>query len=64
MKTLVDQQLREEVELFRLRFTCPECAYYDDVAAECSHGYPTAPHRLAPPRDSLELVFCKEFELR
>ncbi len=64
MKTLVDDQLREEAARFRLRFTCADCAYYDEAASQCSHGYPHEPHCLTALAEMHELLFCKEFELR
>jgi hypothetical protein len=60
MRTPVDDRLRKEAEVFRLRHTCDDCSHLFD--GQCAHGYPTTPHRL-PIAQSTEIVFCKEFEL-
>ncbi len=60
MRTPVDERLRDEAELFRLRHTCDDCVHFSET--RCVHGYPTAPHRL-PIAHSSEILFCKEFEL-
>ena len=60
MKTVVDPTLREEAERFELRFRCEDCVHFD--GENCSHGYPTEPHR----QSLLEpfVFFCKEHEIR
>ena len=60
MRTLVDDRLRREAEVFRLRHTCDDCIHFDGAA--CSHGYPTEPHRV-PLATAREVLFCKELEL-
>jgi hypothetical protein len=61
MKTRVDERLCAEVVRFRLKFTCPDCAYFDDVTERCSEGYPAEEH-LSGDLDRAELIFCKLFE--
>ena len=63
MITRVDPELVEQSRKFRLCFRCDECANFDVDRAECSHGYPTEPHRVADLSRVAELLFCKEFEL-
>lgn len=63
MITRVDPELVEQSRRFRLCFTCDACQHFDADSAECSHGYPTAPHRVADLEGVSELLFCKEFEL-
>lgn len=62
MRTPVDATLRDEAARFALRFRCDDCAYFAPELATCSHGFPTAEHRL--PLAAEEVVFCKEFELQ
>ena len=57
---VVDERLLREATEFRFRHTCDDCVYFDGAA--CTHGYPTAVHRL-PLAASSEVVFCKELEL-
>lgn len=53
---------------YALRFCCEECAYF--VAEHCAHFWPTEDHRRArydqttSAQGELDVVFCKEFELR
>jgi hypothetical protein len=65
MITRVDPEFVEESRRFRLRFTCDACVHFDGDRGQCSHGYPTAPHRgIEPSQDGhAQVVFCKEFEL-
>ena len=55
-------------ERYDLRFCCEDCAHF--VAQRCAHFWPTHDHRRAryaedaPRADELEVIFCKEFELR
>ena len=58
MKTKLDERFLREAEAHRFRYTCDDCVRF---SGECSHGYPTAPHRL--PLLNGEIVFCKEHEL-
>lgn len=59
----VDRVLREEVERYKLRFTCPDCASFAPDLRRCSFGYPNELHLDADLSDKEELVFCKAFEL-
>ena len=52
-----------EAEEFRLRFACPDCAYYDSADSTCSNGFPVAPHLQRDLSRRSLLVFCKAFEL-
>ena len=58
----------EESARFGLRFTCEDCAIFDERADRCRHEWPTDAHRRAryeaPRGDGDEVVFCKEFEAR
>lgn len=59
-----DALFREQRERYRLRFTCEDCAQFDEARETCAHGYPTEQHREARYRDEhAVLVFCKHFEL-
>ena len=61
MKLTMTEGLAREMIRFDLRFTCEDCAHFDEAHERCAHGYPTLPHRRGA---STELViFCKEFEL-
>lgn len=54
----------EERRLFVLRFTCENCAQFDDGAASCAHGYPVEDHRDERYAASgVDIVFCKDFQL-
>ena len=64
MRSTVTAELREEALLYRLRFTCEDCAYDDADAHCCSHGYPDHEHRGTNLDQVTEVCFCKEFELR
>ena len=61
-----DAVFDEEVERHQLRFTCESCANFSVERDACRHEWPTALHRLARYADPavVEVVFCKEFELR
>lgn len=54
-----------EVERFRLKFQCRDCAHVDPTDGTCSLGFPNAvlqgPPRVIAPGG--ELTFCKSFEL-
>jgi len=64
MKLPQDALFREQAAKFRLRFTCEQCAMFDDATEKCAHGYPNAEHRDAHYADPAALlVFCKHFEL-
>jgi hypothetical protein len=64
MKLEQDAVFLAQREQFQLRFTCENCALFDDRAETCAHGYPTGEHRDAHYRDPKHLiVFCKHFEL-
>ena len=53
-----------DVRRYDLRYRCPDCAYY--LGDRCAHEWPLedhlATHDAASP--AVEVVFCKEFELR
>ncbi|HSQ65795.1 MAG TPA: hypothetical protein VLM85_21385 [Polyangiaceae bacterium] len=57
------ERLLVEASRFALRYTCDDCAHFDEQLAACGHGYPTTPHRAARLPQAGEIVFCKEFEL-
>ena len=61
MRTPIDARLRAEATRFVLRYRCDDCVLFDAPRARCTHGFPTAPHRVG--LDAEELVFCKEFDL-
>ena len=64
MKIAQDERFRDQRERFHLRFTCEDCALFDDAREACAHGFPTTEHRQAYYRDpDAPLVFCKHFEL-
>jgi hypothetical protein len=54
-------QILREIEAFRLRYTCDDCAHFDARAERCAHGYPLG-ERKRVLREGHEIVFCKEFE--
>jgi hypothetical protein len=59
-----DARFRLERARLSLRFTCDQCAYFDDESERCVHGYPTAEHRAARYEDEeADVVFCKEWDL-
>jgi hypothetical protein len=57
----------DERQAFALRFTCDDCAGFDQREERCRHGWPTEAHRLARyqrERAAEDTVtFCKEFEV-
>ena len=63
MIQVVDDQFRHEAMTYRLRCTCESCAWFDDEAHRCSHGYPNEEHAGGDVLARTLLVFCKEFEL-
>jgi len=69
MRLRVDRRrFRRERERFALRFCCEDCAYFLPQVERCAHGWPADEHRqgryLEVDRDeSIEVVYCKEFEL-
>jgi hypothetical protein len=59
-----DAIFRDERERYRLRFTCEDCALFDDRDRSCAHGYPTADHRTVRYLDpEAPIIFCKDFDL-
>jgi hypothetical protein len=66
MEVAFRPEFDEERERLSFRFTCEDCAHFDDAAGECLHGFPNAVHRLAryagEPRPAT-IVFCKDFDL-
>jgi hypothetical protein len=61
MRTRVTLQILREIEAFRLRYTCDDCAHFDARGERCAHGYPLGERKRALHVDD-EIVFCKEFE--
>jgi hypothetical protein len=51
---------------YSFRFTCEDCAHFDERDGTCLHGFPNRLHRLAryegSPRPDV-IVFCKDFDL-
>ena len=62
MKSIVTPRLLEEIERFKLRFCCEDCAQFDPASEACSLGYPNVEHRARRPTTE-HIVFCKEFDL-
>lgn len=63
MLSRVDEEFRDQVRRFALRFGCESCMHFDTEGQSCCNGYPTAPH-LRLDLDSIRsLLFCKMFEL-
>ncbi len=63
MKHRLDERLLDEVERFRLRYSCEACVHFDPIEARCGEGYPNHEHRQRPLRAGEWLCFCKSFEL-
>jgi hypothetical protein len=63
MRTPVDERLIEQIEHFRLRYTCDACGHFDEPHGSCSLGYPNEAHQLRKLGLRQQLVFCKEFDL-
>jgi len=61
VKLAVDARLLDEALRFAFRFSCDDCAHFDDGRERCSLGYPAAPRRQALAGPTLEL--CKAYEL-
>ncbi|HEY6726297.1 MAG TPA: hypothetical protein VI197_19810 [Polyangiaceae bacterium] len=59
----MDARFVEEARKFRLRFACPDCAYFQTESRSCSNGYPAAPHLVTDPVPGSVVIFCKSFEL-
>ncbi len=65
MKVAAGERFAKEVAHVDLKLCCEDCAYFSARTDACSHGWPTAPHRLVALQLAPETVtFCKEFELR
>jgi hypothetical protein len=63
LKTPIDARLLDELRVYRLRFTCDDCAFFvDSSTPRCGHGYPLGERRDRDLKVGDELVFCKEFE--
>jgi len=60
MKTRVTLQLLREIESYRLRYACDDCAHFTKDET-CAHGYPNGERTRALAVGD-EIVFCKEFE--
>ena len=61
MRTRVTLQILREIEAFRLRYACDDCAHFDARTPRCTHGYPLGERKRALSVGD-EIVFCKEFE--
>ncbi len=63
MKTRVTLRVLQEIEAFRLRYACDDCAHFVAQSGDeaCAHGYPLGERRRSLRVDD-EIVFCKEFE--
>ena len=61
MKTRVTLQILQEIEAFRLRYACDDCAHFAAREQRCAHGYPLG-ERTRVLHEGDEIVFCKEFE--
>jgi hypothetical protein len=61
VKLPVDARLLDEAARFAFRFSCDDCAHFDERRERCSLGYPAAPRRDALATPHLEL--CKDYEL-
>jgi len=61
VKTRVTLRLLGEIQAFRLRYACDDCAHFDPIEERCTHGYPLGERRRALVEGD-EIVFCKEFE--
>ncbi len=58
----------EQIEKYRLQFSCDECANFDAERGECLYNYPTVPHRrdfvnAKGQKGPKKFIFCREFEL-
>jgi hypothetical protein len=63
MYSRVDDRLRSEAALFRLRFGCEHCAYFAEIEGRCSEGFPNREHHGISLRVVESVCFCKKFEL-
>ena len=59
-----DAAFDAEAKAHALRWSCEDCALFDEANERCAHGFPTAEHRRAHNERTSLLVFCKDFELR
>jgi len=51
---------------FSFRFTCEDCAHFDEATGECLHGFPNGLHRegrYAGDPGPATILFCKDFDL-
>ena len=66
MEVALGPEFDEERERLSFRFTCEDCAHFDERDGGCLHGFPNELHRLAryegSPRPAV-IVFCKDFDL-
>lgn len=62
MRTLVDERLKREAQVFRLQFSCEHCVHFDDRASCCAEGYPNEEHRSPRLEERTDVLFCKLFE--
>ncbi len=63
MKHRVDERLLDEVERFRLRYSCEACVHFEVAGGRCGEGFPNQEHRQRPLQLGAGLYFCKAFEL-
>jgi hypothetical protein len=63
MRTRIDEALVREATELRLRFACPDCAFFDPATRTCAEGYPNAVHLGRELEPARTLEFCKSFEL-
>ena len=59
------ETLRDEIQRYRLVFTCEECVHFVPADEICDLFYPTQPHRQATvdaKANGDPLLFCKMFE--
>lgn len=62
MKTVVDERLKRQVRVFRLKFTCDDCVHFDERSRTCAEGYPNEEHESSNLDERTEVLFCKLFE--
>jgi hypothetical protein len=66
MEVRFDPEFDAQRSAYSFRFTCEDCAHFDERGGDCLHGFPNRLHRLAryegSPRPDV-IVFCKDFDL-
>lgn len=63
MKIARDATFEAEASANALRWSCEDCALFDEDRETCAHGFPTDEHRRKHNESAPLLVFCKDFEL-